>query len=77
MKNGILFKIIIEVLYYVWVLCYGLTVLCFFIALFSKFLNPEVSNLNWNQFAIVGAILFGLLLITIMVIRRRAKKTKV
>ena len=74
MNNKIIFKILIDVLFKVWLLCYGLTVLCFLIALISKMSNPEIKNLSWNDFTILGMVLLGFLIVNVLVIRRKARK---
>jgi len=76
MKSKLIFKILTEVLFNVWLLCYGLVVLCFIIALISKIANAEVKNLSWNNFAILGLVLIGLMIINIIALKQRAKKQK-
>lgn len=76
MNIKLLLKVLLEVLFYVWLLFYGLSVLCYVIAVFSKIFNPDVNNLNWNEFAIFGIALLVLLIVTILALKRRAKKQK-
>jgi len=73
MKSKLIFKILREVLFKVWLLCYGLVVLCFFIALVSKFTSPEIKNLSWDNFAVIGGVLFGFLIVNLFALKRRAK----